>query len=460
MLSKILKGFVILFTKPKIIGIILLGKFSFLFPDKPYLQLMYWLNMGKKLDLKNPETFNEKLQWLKLYNHNPAYTVMVDKVKAKEYVAGIIGEEYIIPTLGVWDDPDDIDFDALPDQFVLKCNHNSGTGMCICRDKSKLDIKKVKADLRKGLKENYYMKWREWPYKNVPRKILAEKFMQDMGGQAQSISKAQLEELNDYKIFCFNGEPKVLFVASDRANKVCFDYYDMQLHHLDLKQGGDNYKGEVKLPQHFEEMKSLAAKISKDIPHVRTDFYEINGKVYFGELTFFDSTGMAKFSPEEWDEKLGKLIVLPPPYLGYLIVNENYVLTLHMEAKPSKDLKDYKFFCFNGEPRYCQVISDRNTDEKIDFYDMHWKRLVGLVGLVGLNDKVHNSEYAIPCPESFEEMKQMASLLAKGIPFSRIDFYEINHQAYFGEITFFPATGFGNFNPREWNVKMGDMITL
>lgn len=307
MLSKILKGFVILFTKPKIIGIILLGKFSFLFPDRQYLQMMYWLHLGRKLNLKNPKTFNEKLQWLKLYNHKPEYTIMVDKVKAKEYVAKLIGEEHIIPTLGVWDDPDDIDFDALPDQFVLKCNHNSGTGMCICRDKSKLDIEKVKAELRKGLKENYYMRWREWPYKNVPRKILAEKFMVDESGT---------------------------------------------------------------------------------------------------------------------------------------------------------ELKDYKIFCFNGEPRYCQVISDRNTDEKIDFYDMHWKRLVGLVGLVGLNDKVHNSEYAIPCPESFEDMKQMASLLAKSIPFSRIDFYEINHQAYFGEITFFPATGFGNFNPREWNVKMGDMITL
>lgn len=304
MLSKILKGFVILFTKPKIIGIILLGKFSFLFSDKQYLQMMYWLHLGRKLNLKNPKTFNEKLQWLKLYNHKPEYTIMVDKVKAKEYVAKLIGEEHIISTLGVWDDPDDIDFDALPDQFVLKCNHNSGTGMCICRDKSKLDIEKVKAELRKGLKENYFMRWREWPYKNVPRKILAEKFMVDESGT---------------------------------------------------------------------------------------------------------------------------------------------------------ELKDYKIFCFNGEPRYCQVISDRNTDEKIDFYDMHWKRLVGLVGL---NDKVHNSEYAIPCPESFENMKQMASLLAKSIPFSRIDFYEINHQAYFGEITFFPATGFGNFNPREWNVKMGDMITL
>lgn len=306
----------LIFHNPRVLGIIGLQKISCLVSDKPYLEMMYWLNMGKKLNLKNPVTFNEKLQWLKLYNHNPAYTVMVDKVKAKEYVAKLIGEEHIIPTLGVWDDPDDIDFDALPNQFVLKCNHNSGTGMCICRDKSKLDIEKVKAELRKGLKENYFMRWREWPYKNVPRKILAEKFMVDTEQNVEAITKGKLEELNDYKIFCFNGEPKVLFVASDRANKVCFDYYDINLKHLDLKQGGDNYHGEVKLPKHFEEMKQLAAKISQGIPHVRTDFYEINDEVYFGELTFFDSTGMAKFTPEEWDEKLGKLIVLPPPYLG------------------------------------------------------------------------------------------------------------------------------------------------
>lgn len=454
MLSKILKGFVILFTKPNIIGIILLSKFSFLIPDKPYLQLMYWLNMGKKLDLKNPKTFNEKLQWLKLYNHNPAYTVMVDKVKAKEYVAGIIGEEHIIPTLGVWDDPDDIDFDALPDQFVLKCNHNSGTGMCICRDKSKLDIEKVKAELRKGLKENYYMKWREWPYKNVPRKILAEKFMQDMKGQAQTISKAQLEELNDYKIFCFNGEPKVLFVASDRANNVCFDYYDMQLHHLDLRQGGDNYKGEVKLPQHFEEMKSLAAKISKDIPHVRTDFYEINGKVYFGELTFFDSTGMAKFSPEEWDEKLGKLIVLPPPYLGYLIVNEDYVLTLHI-AKENlvSELTDYKWFCFNGEPFMMYVSHDNAEHATTDFFDMNYLRLP-------LRMKDPNSDNPPSKPDEFEEMRSYARTLSKGTSFMRVDFYVINHQVYFGELTFFHNTGFCQVKPEEWERRLGDMITL
>lgn len=304
MLSKILKGFVILFTKPKIIGIILLGKISFLIPDKPYLQLMYWLNMGKKLDLKNPKTFNEKLQWLKLYNHNPAYTVMVDKVKAKEYVAGIIGEEHIIPTLGVWDDPDDIDFDALPNQFVLKCNHNSGTGMCICRDKSKLDIEKVKAELRKGLKENYFMRWREWPYKNVPRKILAEKFMVD----------ESRTELKDYKIFCFNGEPRYCQVISDRNTDEKIDFYDMHWKRLvglvGLNDKVHNSEYAIPCPESFEDMKLMASLLAKSIPFSRIDFYEINHQAYFGEITFFPATGFGNFNPREWNVKMGDMITL------------------------------------------------------------------------------------------------------------------------------------------------------
>lgn len=283
--------------------------------DKTFLKLRYRASFGKKLNLEHPVTFNEKLQWLKLYNRMPEYTIMVDKVKAKDYVAKLIGAEHIIPTLGVWDSPDEIDFDSLPNQFVLKCNHNSGLGMCICRDKSTLDISEVKKALWKGLKEDYYLQGREWPYKNVPRKILAEKYMVDSEFDKKAIGKEDLQELHDYKFFCFNGEPKVLFVSSDRTKKVCFDYYDMSLNHLDLKQGGDNYNGHIALPKHFEEMKSLAEKISANIPHVRTDFYEINNEVYFGELTFFDSSGFAKFEPENWDERLGKLIVLPPPIL-------------------------------------------------------------------------------------------------------------------------------------------------
>ena len=296
------KIFNLIFHNPRVLGIIGLQKISCLVSDKPYLEMMYWLNLGKKLNLKHPVTFNEKLQWLKLYNHNPAYTVMVDKVKAKEYVAKLIGEEHIIPTLGVWDDPDDIDFDALPNQFVLKCNHNSGTGMCICRDKSKLDIEKVKAELRKGLKENYFMRWREWPYKNVPRKILAEKFMVDESGT----------ELTDYKWFCFNGEPFMMYVSHDNAEHATTDFFDMNYNRLPLRMKDPNSDNPPTKPKEFEEMREYAKVLSRHIPFLRVDFYVISHKVYFGELTFFDSTGMAKFSPEEWDEKLGKLIVLPP----------------------------------------------------------------------------------------------------------------------------------------------------
>lgn len=178
---------------------------SYTFLHALYLRMRFKQRCGRSLNLAEPKTFNEKLQWLKLYNRKPEYTVMVDKYKVREYIAQMIGEEYLIPLLGVWDDPEDIDFDALPNRFVLKCNHNSGLGMCICKDKSKLDITKVKAELRKGLQQNYYLSSREWPYKDVPRKIIAEKYMEDASG-----------DLKDYKFYCFNGEMKFVMINSDR----------------------------------------------------------------------------------------------------------------------------------------------------------------------------------------------------------------------------------------------------
>lgn len=189
----------------------------------------------------------------------------------------------------------------------MKCNHDSGS-ICICHDKRTFDFEGAKRKLKKALKQNMYWRGREWPYRNVVRKVFAEKLMVE-----NEESVATTKRLDDYKIFCFDGKPYMLFVASDRAHKVCFDYYDMDLKHLDLRQGADNFKGIVKLPKQFEKMKELAAKISTGIPQVRTDFYEIEGKIYFGELTFFDSSGFAKFNPESWDEKLGRLIVLPLP---------------------------------------------------------------------------------------------------------------------------------------------------
>lgn len=303
-MNKINKLLNLIVHKPRVLGVIGLQKISFLVPDKPYLQMMYWLNIGKKLNLKHPVTFNEKLQWLKLYNRKPEYTIMVDKVKAKEYVAKIIGEEHIIPTLGVWDDPDDIDFDALPDKFVLKCNHNSGTGMYICKDKRKLDVPKVKAELRKGLKENYFLHWREWPYKNVPRKILAEKFMED----------GESTDLKDYKLMCFNGNVFCTFVCSDRFSQdgLHITFFDKEWKRLPFVRHYPASKSLIPKPKAYSEMVALTEKLSKNIPFVRTDFYEINGQLYFGELTFFPGSGLEEFSPEEWDEKLGNLIVLPP----------------------------------------------------------------------------------------------------------------------------------------------------
>jgi hypothetical protein len=260
--------------------------------------------MKKELDFENPQTFNEKLQWLKLYDRKPEYTMMVDKYKVRDYIAEKLGEEYLIPLLGVWDDPDDIDFDALPNQFVLKCNHNSGTGMCICKNKSKLDIKKVKKELKKGLKENYYLTGREWPYKDVPRKVIAEKYMKD---------NSATEELTDYKLMCFDGKVKCSFVCSERFSKsgLKVTFYDTDWKVMPFERHYPKSRNPIKKPYGYEKMVELAEKLSKNIPFVRVDFYEINGKIYFGELTFFPGTGLEEFTPFDWDKTLGSWIKLP-----------------------------------------------------------------------------------------------------------------------------------------------------
>ncbi len=290
-------------THPSIFLSGLLGRLSFLFPDKMYLKMKYRLLMGKKLDLKNPKTYTEKLQWLKLYNRKPEFTVMVDKYLAKKYVADKIGEEYIIPTLGVWDSPKEINFDKLPDQFVLKCNHNSGLGMCICKDKSKLDIEKVERELRKGLKQDYYLTGREWPYKDVPRKIIAEKFLINEGSHSS--------DLPDYKFYCFDGEVKVVLIATNRFTTHNFNYVDVDYNPISLisTEGEPNKELENK-PECWDKMLEIARILSKDIIHVRVDLYTSCGKIYFGELTFFDASGYDDFGSKEWNERLGSWIKL------------------------------------------------------------------------------------------------------------------------------------------------------
>lgn len=272
-------------------------------PDRVFLEAAFRARFGRKLNLNNPETFNEKLQWLKLYNRKPEYTKMVDKYLVRDYVKEKIGEEYLIPLLGVWDDPEKIDFNELPMQFVLKCNHNSGLGMCICKDKNSLDINKVKEELKKGINQNYYLTSREWPYKDVPRRIIAEKYMVDESGY----------ELKDYKFYCFDGKVKLVMINSDRmsSEKTKANYFDENYQPLDFVWGYENAEIPPQKPEKFEEMKYLAEKLSEGITHVRIDFYQTPSGIYFGEITFFDGSGFDAIEPIEWDYKIGSWLKLP-----------------------------------------------------------------------------------------------------------------------------------------------------
>lgn len=268
--------------------------------DELYLRLLYFLRVGKILHLNPPRTFNEKLQWLKLYDRHSEYTKMVDKAAAKEYVAGIIGKEYIIPTLGVWDEFEDIDFDALPNQFVLKCTHDSG-GLIVCNNKEKLDIEKAKKKINKSLRKNYFHGTREYPYKNVKPHVLVEKYMED-----------ENEELQDYKLMCFNGKVKCSFVCSERfsSDGLKVTFFDRNWIKMPFYRKYPNSKVTIFKPHSYDKMVELAEKIAQKIanPFIRIDFYNIKGQIYFGEITFYPGSGMEPFYPAKWDRIFGDWI--------------------------------------------------------------------------------------------------------------------------------------------------------
>lgn len=274
----------------------------YLVSDKFYLLCCYKWATGKKLCIKSPVSFNEKLQWLKLHDRNPLYTQLVDKYEVQKYITKIIGKKYLIPLLGVYNKFEEINFSKLPNQFVIKCTHDSG-GLVICKDKSKLDIKKMKNKINKCLKNNYYYAGREWPYKNVKPRIICEQFLINDTG----------EELKDYRFFCFNGEPR--FVAVDfnitDKTKTRRNLYDLDWNLMDEQLSYPRELSKiVKKPNKFAEMIELSRKLSNGIPHVRVDFYYINGKIYFGEMTFYHQSGYGKFYPDEFDNKVGNWIDL------------------------------------------------------------------------------------------------------------------------------------------------------
>lgn len=282
----------------------LLYKLMLLLPDKWYIMLKFYKNFGRFPNLKNPITFNEKIQWLKLHDRNPLYTKLVDKYEVKKYVADIIGAEYIIPTLGVWDRAEDIDFDALPNQFVLKATHDSGR-VIICRDKSTLDRCLAVEEMRQSLKRDFYSVTREWPYKNVPRRIIAEQLLVDDSGA---------DDIKDYKFFCFNGEPVYCQVIRDRRSRETIDFYDMDWVHQEfcgLNPVARNGLTPVARPATLKTMRQICKKLAKVKTFVRIDLYEVREKVYFGEITFYPMSGMGVFTPNRWNSILGGLIHLP-----------------------------------------------------------------------------------------------------------------------------------------------------
>ena len=269
-------------------------------PDKLYISLKYFYRFHKFPNLKNPKTYNEKLQWMKLNDHNELYHTLADKYEVKKYVEKLIGSEYVIKTLGVYDSFDEIDFDKLPDRFVLKCTHDSG-GLVICKDKSSLDIENSRKIIESSLKTNYFYHSREWAYKDLKPRIIAEEYIETSKG-----------DLPDYKFFCFDGKARALYVATGRHTKegVCFDFFDESFNHLPFYNSHPNTKHKIDKPTGFDKMKELAELLSAGMPHVRVDLYDIDGKIYFGEYTFYHMSGFQPFKPEEWDYTFGSWIDL------------------------------------------------------------------------------------------------------------------------------------------------------
>lgn len=416
-----------------------------LLPDAIYLKRVYKRHMGKSLDLKNPKLFNEKLQWLKLYNRKPEYTTMVDKYAVKQYISDKIGVEYVIPTIGVWDDFDQIDFEALPNQFVLKCTHDSG-GLVVCRDKSKLDMRAVREKLQTSLSNDFFYLGREWPYKDVPHKIIAEQYMAD--------------NYRDYKYFCMDSAPRMTLIYSEHFTKTGLKevFYDesYKLQH--------SHRIEEILPifpmihpKQHHLMKQFAESLLRKISFSRIDYYEINEREYFAEITFFPESGFDEFNPQESDISFGHWKKLSQS--GYKFYAEDCSIIIYdsyYNNKSHKSLVDYKFFCFNGVAESVMVCTDRDTGcPKFYFFDKKWN-----LKKYNIRGKEAPQGFTLPKPKSIDKMFSIAEKLSKGIPYVRVDLYSIDDLIYFGEMTFFPDSGFDKNLLQEADENWGEMLTL
>jgi hypothetical protein len=289
-------------NKPRLIGLAIVSRMTWL-PDELFLRLKYYFTMGSRLNLKHPQLFQEKIQWLKLYDRKPEYTRLVDKYAVKDYVANMIGDKYIIPTLGVWERFDDINFNLLPNRFVLKTTHGGGGGgVVICKNKSSFDPTEAKKHLELSLKQDIYKYLREWPYKNVPRRIIAEELLET----------PEKTDLYDYKFFCFNGKVEYFKIDFGRFKEHHANYYDCNANLMPFGEADlpPVPKHQLDIPDNLADMIALAETLSKGFTFIRIDLYNLSGRIYFGEMTFYPASGLGPFTSKEWDLKIGESLKL------------------------------------------------------------------------------------------------------------------------------------------------------
>lgn len=269
--------------------------------DEIYLKLLFKYEMGRKLELDNPKALNDKLQWLKLNDYKPYYKILADKYEVRKYIADRVGEDLLVPLLGMWNTVEEIDFDSLPNQFVLKCTHDSG-GVVICKDKNTFDKDAAIKKLKHCYGRDYYKNSREPAYKNIKPRIIAEQYLVDETGW----------DLKDYKIFCFNGKAIYVEVDYNRSVRHMLNAYDLEWNFLEFCDSSPNDRNaDIKKPQRLDEMIQIAEKLSEGMIFLRVDMYSIYDKIYCGEMTLYPGSGFIQFNPMETDYKLGELLELP-----------------------------------------------------------------------------------------------------------------------------------------------------
>ena len=414
--------------------------------DDIYLKLEFRARMGQRLDLENPRSFNEKLQWLKLHDRNPLYHTLVDKYAVKGWVADMIGEEYVTKTYGCWESVDDIDLSLLPEQFVLKTNHDCG-GIAICRDRNEFDFEAAKKLLDDHLHTNYYWRTREWPYKDVKPLVFAEEYLEPDTGDG---------DLRDYKFLCFGGKPALIELHKGRFGLHVQDIYDTEWKRVEISDWGYPQSEDVEeRPAHFDDMVAFSEKLASDFPHVRVDWYSARGSLYFGEMTFYDGAGFCAFEDYADDLKLGSWIKLPGG--GSLIVNDYFVLHVFPACKESsREMVDYKFYCFDGEPEFLYVSKGLEFHEtaRISFLEKDWSFAPFV------RDDYAPFERLPEKPNCYDEMLGLSRVLSAGMPFVRADFFEYRGKPRFSEMTFCPCAGYMHFEPAEWDEHVGDLLDL